>query len=49
MSGHYSFPEENYYIKESVKQDPYACIQFNNNLWSVFFIKGNILGVGVQR
>lgn len=45
MISNYSFTEENYYIKESATRDPHAHIQFNNHLLSVFFMKGNVLGI----
>lgn len=49
MTSNHSFTEENYYIKKSANQDPQAHIQFNNHVLSVFFMKGNVLGIGVQR
>ena len=36
----YSSSEENYYVREAVKQGPYALIQLNNHLLSIFFLKG---------
>lgn len=45
----YSSSEENYYVREAVKQGPYALIQLNNHLLSIFFLKGYVFGVGVQR
>lgn len=41
MSCSYFSTEKNYYVRESVEQDAYTLIQFNNYLLSVFFVKGN--------
>lgn len=49
MISNYTFTEENYYIKETATRDPHTHIQFNNHLLSVFFMKGNVLGIVVQR